>query len=397
MTKQINHSVRKHALLSASKAERWLNCPPSARLEEKFNESNPPKSSVFADEGTLAHEFANVIMEHELGRMKDDEFRTEISKLKKHDLFSPDMLVEVQKFVDYVLEQFNEAQTRTNGHAVCLVEQNLDFSDYVEEGFGTGDIVIIGDEIMEVVDLKYGRGVQVDAVENPQLSLYGLGALKEYSLLYDITTVRLTIFQPRLDNYSTWETTPEKLIKWGNEVVKPIAEKAYVGEGLHRAGDHCRWCSVKAMCYTLAQQNIKLARKDFKEPELLTLKELVDIYKQVPMLVDWANSVGDYLQSEAVKGKTIPGYKLVAGRSLRKLTDEKGMRNKLTELGYTEDQYEKRVMIGIPDLEKLVGKPVFSNDLKDYWVKPEGSPTLVPDSDPRPPINAIERAKEDFA
>lgn len=397
MAKQVNHAERKHALLSASKAERWLNCPPSARLEEKYNESNPPQSSVYADEGTLAHEFANIMLDHKLGNINDKEFTTESNKLKKNVLFAPEMLIEVQKFVDYVWEQYQEAQARTGGHAVCLVEQNLDFSNYVEEGFGTGDAVVIGDGIMEVIDLKYGKGVQVDAVENPQLSLYGLGAMNVYDMMYDFDKVKLTIFQPRIDNFSSWETTPEKLIEWGEKTVKPIAQKAYVGEGLHKAGEHCRWCSVKAMCYTLAQRNIKLARKDFKEPELLTLKELIDIYKQIPMLVDWANSVGDYLQAEAVKGTKVPGFKVVAGRSNRKITNEKGMRDKLVELGYTEDQYEKKVMIGIPDIEKLVGKPTFNGVLSEFWEKPEGTPTLVAESDPRPAIDPTARAQKDFA
>lgn len=397
MAKQVNHAERKHALLSASKAERWLNCPPSARLEEKFNESNPPVSSVYADEGTLAHEFANIMLDLELGNIDANEFKAESNKLKKNALFQPEMITEVRKFVDYVLEQYHEAQTRTGGQAVCLVEQNLDFSNYVEEGFGTGDAVVIGDGIMEVIDLKYGKGVQVDAVENPQLSLYGLGAMNVYDMMYDFDKVKLTIFQPRIDNFSTWETTTAKLVEWGEKTVKPIAQKAYVGEGLHKAGEHCRWCSVKAMCYTLAQRNIKLARKDFKEPELLTLKELIDIYKQIPMLVDWANSVRDYLQSEAVKGTKIPGYKVVAGRSNRKLTNEKGMRDKLAELGYSEDQYEKKTLIGIPDIEKLVGKPVFNKDLKEFWEKPEGVPTLVPESDARPAIDPTARAQKDFA
>ena len=396
MSKQVNHAERKHALLSASKAERWLNCPPSARLEEKFNESNPVKSSVYADEGTLAHEFANIILEYKLGRMNDKEFTTENNKLKKNPLYSDEMVPQVMKFVEYVLEQFEEANARTQGGAVCLVEQMLDFSEYVEEGFGTGDAVIIGNGVMEVVDLKYGKGVQVDAVENPQLSLYGLGALNEYEMMYDIDKVKLTIFQPRIDNFSTWETTPEKLEDWGLHTVMPIARKAYVGEGLHKAGEHCRWCSVKAMCYTLAQRNIKLARNDFKEPELLTIKELTDIYKQIPMLTDWANAVADYLRDQAVKGTDVPGYKVVAGKSNRKITDEKGMRLKLLELGYTEKQFEKVSMFGIPDLEKLVGKATLEKDLKEYWTKPEGAPTLVPSDDPRPAIDPDKRAQLDF-
>ena len=394
---EIDHSSRKHALLSASKAERWLNCPPSARLEEKFRESNPVKSSVYAEEGTLAHEFANIILLHKLGQMSDNSFRVEFAKLTKNELYSEEMIPEVTKFVDYVMEQYQEAQTRTGGQAVCLIEQNLDFSNYVEQGFGTGDAVVIGDGIMEVIDLKYGKGVQVDAVENPQLSLYGLGALNVYDMMFDINEVKLTIFQPRIDNYSSWVTTPEKLTTWGDKVVRPIAEKAYVGAGLHKAGEHCRWCEVKAMCYTLAQRNIQLAKNDFKEPELLTIKELVAIYRQLPMLTDWANSVAEYLKDQARKGNEVPGYKLVAGTSQRKITDEKGLREKLHQLGYEDEQFEKTQLAGIPAIEKLVGKDVFNKVLGDFWVKPEGTPTLVPREDPRPELGSAESASKDFS
>ena len=392
----VEHSQRKHALLSASKAERWLNCPPSARLEEKFNETHPPKTSIYAEEGTLAHELANVILLHELGELTDKEFQNEKTRIEKDQLYSSEMPYEVQKFVDYVLEQYAAAKAITPD-AVCLIEQTLDFSEYVEQGVGIGDAVIIADGKMEVIDLKYGKGILVDPVENPQLSLYGLGAVHEYELMYEFDEVTLTIFQPRVDNCKSWTTTVDQLKTWGLKIVKPIAAKAYVGEGLHSAGPHCKWCSVKAMCYTLAQQNIKLARKDFKEPELLTMKELLDVFRQIPMLVDWANSVKDFLEAEAKEGKDIPGYKLVAGKANRKYTDEAGMRAKLLEMGYSEEDFLKTSLKGIPDVERLVGKAVFNKELSPYWDKPEGAPTLVEESDPRPAYTPEARAKSDFS
>lgn len=393
---EVNHSERKHALLSASKAERWLNCPPSARLEEKFNESHPVKTSIYAEEGTLAHEFANTLLEHELGNLTDKEFSTQMGKLKKDKLFSEEMLPEVQKYVDYVLEEYAQAKAKTKD-AVCLVEQTLDFSNYVEQGYGMGDACIIADGVLEVIDLKYGKGVQVDAVENPQLSLYGLGALNIYDMVFDIHTVKLTIFQPRINNYSTWETSVENLKKWGETVVKPIAIKAYVGEGLHKAGDHCKWCSVKAMCYTLAQRNIKLARNDFKEPELIPLKDLIAIYKQIPMLVDWANSVAEFLKDEAVGGKEIPGYKLVEGKSQRKYINEDKFKEALLANGYSLEDITKVSLKGIPAIEKLVGASAFNKEYREFWDRPQGSPTLVDESDPRPALGSSSLAKADFA
>src|SRR5690606_27222207 len=197
MAKAVNHSARKHALLSASGASRWMNCTPSARLEEKFED----KRSVYADEGTLAHEFGDIEIRHNIGLISDKVYNTEIAKLRKHELYSPEMETEVAKYVQIVLETYQAAKTK-NPDAVILVEQRLDFSHLVEQGFGTGDIVIIADGVMEVIDLKYGKGIRVDADNNPQLKLYGSGALRAYELLYDIHTVRLTIVQPRLDHVS---------------------------------------------------------------------------------------------------------------------------------------------------------------------------------------------------
>ena len=394
--KTIAHNERKHALLAASHAERWLSCPPSARLEEKFKETcGYEESSVYAEEGTLAHEFAELNLRLLSGSISQEDFEIEAEKLRAHDLYTEEMEEHVEKYTSYVMEQF-EAAKQIVPDPVLFIEEKLDFSSVVEEGYGTGDSGIIADGVMEIIDYKYGRGVKVEACENPQLKLYAIGALRIYEMFYNIHTVKLTIIQPRIDNYSSWEVSVKDLYKWAEEVVKPIAAKAYEGKGLQKAGEHCKFCLVKAMCATLAAKNIAMARHEFKDPQLLTEKQLIEIYKQIPMLVDWANSVGEYLLKEAMNGKKVEGYKLVEGRSQRKWTDEDKVQEKLKEEGYPEDSYIKIQLKGISDIEKLVGKKSFSNLFSDLVVKPQGSPVLVPESDKRPEFNSLDKIREEF-
>ncbi len=391
---EVNHLARKHALLSASGASRWLHCTPSARLEEKFEESSPSTSSVYADEGTLAHEFGDLNLRKAAGRITDSVFEKEIKELRKHPLYSSEMEGEVDKYVTYVLETFAEAKQKTPD-AVLMIEERLDFSHLVEQGFGTGDAGVIADGVLEIIDLKYGKGIRVEAEENPQLMLYGSGALRSFELMYDIHTVKMTIVQPRLDHISSWEISVKDLITWGEKTVKPAAAKAYEGKGVQKAGDHCKWCKVKAMCATLAAKNVALARHEFKDPHLLTEKQLLEVYKQQPMLVDWVNAVADYLLAEALKGKQWPGYKIVEGRSQRKWIDEKEVVKTLMKKKYTADQFMVSKLAGIPAIEKLIGKKEFPEVLGSLVVTPPGKPTLVPVSDKRPAMG-IEQAKLDF-
>jgi len=303
----VEHSTRAHALLSASGASRWMNCTPSARLEEKFDESS---TSTFAAEGTLAHEFGDVNLRFKNGEIDEKTLKAELKKLRKDKHYTLEMEGEVDKYVTIVMEAFAVAKARTPD-AKLLIEERVDFSHLVEKGFGTGDVCIVADGFLDVIDLKYGKGVKVDADNNPQLMLYGSGALRNFEMMYDIHTVNLVIVQPRLDHLSEWKISTEKLIEWGEKEVKPKAAKAYQGKGLQKAGDHCKWCKVKAMCATLAAKNVKLAQHDFKDPHLLTESHVIEVYKQQPMLVDWVNSVAKYLLDEAVKGKKWPGLKLV--------------------------------------------------------------------------------------
>ena len=390
------HSERKHALLSASHAARWLACPPSARLEEKFKETcGFQDSSVYAEEGTLAHEFAELSLRMASGRISKVDYESALEALRGHELYSEEIEEQIEKYSTYVMEAFEHAKTVVPD-PVLFIEEKLDFSHIVEEGFGTGDSGIIADGIMEVIDLKYGKGVKVEACENPQLKLYAIGALHNYEMLYDIHTVRLTIIQPRIDNIVSWDISVKDLYKWAFEVVKPIAEKAYVGKGIQKAGEHCKFCSVKAMCNTLAQRNIALAKHEFKDPQLLTEKQLIDVYKQIPMLVDWANSVGEFLFNKALAGEKVEGYKLVEAPSRRRWTNEEDVQAKLKEEGYTEEQFNTVKLKGISDIEKLVGKKNFPTLMEGFVIKPQGNPILVPETDKRPEYKSLEQAKQDF-
>ena len=387
----VEHSSRGHALLSASGASRWMNCTPSARLEEKFDESN---TSSFAAEGTLAHEFGDVNLRFKNGEIDEKTLNAELKKLRKDKNYTSEMEGEVEKYVDAVWENLMVARSKTKD-AVLLIEERVDFSHIVEKGFGTGDACIVADRVLDIGDLKYGKGVKVHAKQNPQLMLYGLGALRNFDMVYDIDVVRLTIYQPRLDHIDSWEISAEDLIRWGEKEVKPKAAKAYQGKGLQKAGDHCKWCKVKAMCATLAAQNIKLARHEFKDPHLLTETQLIDVYKQQPMLVDWVNAVAKYLLDEAIKGKNWPGMKLVEGRSNRKWTDEAKVVEVLGNELYDKEEYTSSKLNGITAVEKLIGKSDFPTLLGSLVVKPKGKPTLVPMSDKRPALG-IEEAKEEF-
>lgn len=386
------HSTRKHALLSASGASRWLNCTPSARLEEKFQES---ATSIYAAEGTLAHEFGDVLLRYENGEIKKSILNKELKRLRAEDLYSDEMEDEVAKYVEFVMETFNVAKTRTKD-AILNVEERLDFSHIVNQGFGTVDATIIADGVLAVIDLKYGKGIRVDADNNPQLMLYALGALRSSELLYNIHTVQMSIVQPRLDHISTFKMTVEDLVKWADEIVRPSAQKAYSGEGTKVAGEWCKWCKAKPMCRTFAEKNMELAKFEFRDPDLLTKEELLDVFQQQPMLVDWVKSVADHILAKALQGEHFPGYKVVEGRSNRRWTDEKEVVKKLTDLGFERSKFMVEKLENLTKVEKLLGKKDFFSKLEGMVIKPQGSPTLAPESDKRPAFG-IDQAKIDFA
>lgn len=385
------HSERQHAILSASSAERWLSCTPSARLEEKFNQSNPKKSSVHADEGTLAHEFAELKLRYILGRLNENTFAKEFKKIVKSELFKPEMADYVDGYVQFVLDKFAEAQEE-DPLAEILLESKLDFSNYVENGFGTGDVVIYAKKVVIIIDLKYGKGVQVDATNNPQLRLYGIGAANLFTLYQEVKGVAMYIVQPRLNSVSAEAMPYEELIEWADSVVKPTAEKAYIGEGEQVAGKHCKFCAVKGLCRAFADANLGLAKHEFKDPQLLSPSEIANVYNYIPMLQDWANAVGEYMLTRMLAGDKFTGYKVVEGKSNRKWADD----HKVTEL--LSSEFDPKVFTttklkGIADIQTVVGKEFFNAKLADLVVKPEGAPTIAPDWDKRPEFGAsqIER------
>lgn len=387
----VKHSVRKHALLSASGSSRWINCPPSARIEEKIPDKG---SSTYAEEGTLAHEFADLSLriQSHVGPLKErDVWYKEQKKLRKHKLYADDMEDHVAKYVDYVLAEWLAARQKTPD-AVLDIEAKTDYSYLVPEGFGTCDGVIIADGVLEIIDFKYGKGVKVDAVNNSQLRLYGLGGLRKYQILYEITSVKMTIVQPRLDHISSETLSVFELIKWANEVAEPSAKQADKGEGNFNPGDWCRWCKAKPTCKALAEHNTNLAKHDFADPRTLSDEELLEAYRQSSLLVDWANSIGAYLLEQALEGKNWEGYKVVEGRSVRKWLNEGQAIKSLVDMGYEKTEVTNTKIKGIGDVEKMVGK----GKVDHLLIKPPGKPTLVLESDKRPAMG-VEQAKKDFA
>jgi len=360
-----------HALLSASSSSRWLACPPSARLEARFPDSQSP----YAAEGTRAHALAEgLLMQHE----EDGGVPFVLSGPE----WPRDMLDYVDVYVSIVMEKLTEARKKTPD-AVLLVEQRLDFSPWVPEGFGTGDAIVISDDMLEIIDLKYGKGVPVSAEDNSQMRLYALGAFHNYGILYDFKKITMTIVQPRLDSVSSQTVELTDLLAWG-EKVKRIAAKAWRGEGEYCAGPHCRFCRAAVRCRKLAEYNLDCLKYEFMDADLMDPEDIVDVLKVEADVAKWLKTVKEYALDLAVNhGEKFPGMKLVEGRSIRTITDEKGLAGKLTEEGYT-DIYKPVEMKGITDLEKVCGKKNFVKLSEGFVTKPPGRPVLVPEEDKRP-------------
>ena len=352
------HEHRAHAKLSASGSKQWLTCTPSIKLSEPF----PDTSSPQAEEGTKAHELA----ENRLLWMLD-----KTTKLYDAD---PEMLVYVTVYVNYVMERYHAALADTLD-ASLLLEQRLDFSKYVPDGFGTGDVVIVSDGWLEIIDLKYGMN-PVQAIGNSQLQLYALGAIERYYGIFDFDKVRVTIVQPRLDSISSWEIDVPDLMQWGELFVKPRAEMAIRGEGEYVSGSHCRYCKARFVCRKRAEDNLEMAKYEFKKPDLLTDGELSEILDRADELSKWVKDVMEYSLSFVKLGNDIPGWELAAGRAVRKITAPDQAGELLRDLGFGMDQIYKTELRGIGDLEKLLGKKEFSAVLGAYIDKVEGEPKL---------------------
>lgn len=369
-----------HAVLSASGSHRWLNCTPSARLELEFENTG----SEAAREGTAAH----ALCEHKLKRALHMRSRRPVS-----DYDSDEMEECTDAYVDFVMEQY-EAAKQVCEDPVILIEQRLDFSCYVPDGFGTGDCLIISDDRLHIIDFKYGMGVLVEAEDNPQMKLYALGALAVYDALYDIREVSMTIFQPRRENVSTWTIPVEDLKSWAENELKPRAKMAYDGEGEYIPGEWCTFCRAAVRCRARAEEKLKLAQTEFRMPPLLTDAEIEDILAVLPDLTKWANEITAYALDTALNhGKEWNGFKVVEGRSVRKYRDEAAVAEAAKEAGY-KDIY-RQSLIPLTEMQRLMGKDKFEEILGGLITKAPGRPTLVPKSDRRPAMN-ISNAINEF-
>ena len=403
--------MAKHALLSASSSKQWLNCPPSARLQEQF----PNETSEYAEEGTWAHELCEYKVRKylkERAKRPQSEFLTE----------------EIDEITDYYLEFIVEAveELKKNGsNPLVLVEEKLDYSHVVPSGFGTGDCVIIADGVLNVVDFKTGRGVFVNSDHNSQMMLYALGALHAFAYLYDIHTVKMTIVQPRLNNISTFTMSTDELNAWAEEI-RPIAKMAYEGKGEQKCGDWCKFCRAKAVCKARADEALALAREDFldlddgvlsdvnaeetdatgiydpdttapvfKTPALISQQEIEAILPTLNRISDWIDAVFAYVSSEAINhGVSWKGYKVVEGRSKRQFSDTEKVVEEAAKAGYT-DVY-KQTLITLTEFEKMMGKKKFAEVLGKYVVKPPGKLSLAPEDDPRPAVDFNNTADDEF-
>ena len=370
----------RHAVLSASSSHRWTKCTPAARLELEFDDNE----SSAAAEGTAAHALA----EHKLRKALKMRSKKPISP------FDCDEMDEyTDAYVDFVLEQLELAKQSCSDPLV-LIEQRLDFSKYVPDGFGTGDCILIADKTLHIIDLKYGMGILVNAEHNSQMMLYSLGALEIYDSLYDIEEVSMTIFQPRRGNVSTWTIPVDDLRDWAENELKPKAELAFKGEGEYCPGDWCTFCRAALKCRARAEEKLKLAQSEFRLPPLLSDAEIEEVLGKLSDITKWANDLLAYATDAALNhGKQWSGYKVVAGRSVRKFKDEDAVAEAAKANGY-KDIY-RQSLITLTEFEKLMGKAKFNEVLGDLVYKPPGKPTLVPVTDKRPALN-VSSATNDF-
>ena len=367
-----------HAILSASSSDRWLHCPPSARLCEAYED----KGSDYAAEGTDAHTLCEYRLKQALGIPAEDP-------IENLSWYNEEMEECAAGYAAYVVELLETAK-QTCADPVVMIEQRVDFSRWVKEGFGTADCILIADGVLNIVDNKHGKGVEVSAIGNPQMQLYALGALEIFDGIYDIDTVRMTIFQPRKSNISVDQMDKAALYEWADTELTQKAQLAYEGQGDFSCGEWCRFCKAKAECRERAEANLALARYEFQTPALLADEEIADILGKVDALTAWASDVKEYALQQAVSGKEWTGWKLVEGRSNRKYTSEAAVATAVESAGF--DPYERKVL-GVTAMQKMLGKTRFEELLAPYIEKPQGKPTLVRSSDKRPEWNT---AKHDF-
>ncbi len=368
----------KHARLSPSSSNIWLHCPPSVRLSEKYDD----QASIYAEEGTEAHS----LCEYELRTILGETATDPKPGLKFYD---QEMQDSADGYVETIMALFEELK-HTDESASVFVEQQVDFSEYVPDGFGTSDAVVIGGSTMIVCDFKYGKGIEVSADHNTQLMCYALGCYLAFSPIYDIADIRLVIYQPRLSNYSVWDCSADALIDWAETVLRPNALLAEAGEGSFAAGDWCRFCRARHTCRERSLKNLELAKYDFKLPPDLSNEEVADILSLLDDLETWASDIREHAVKSILSGDAIEGWKLVEGRSNRKYTDDEAVAAAVSDAGY--DPYDHKVL-GITAMTSLLGKKKFNELLGELVYKPPGKPVLVRADDKRPEYS---NAKSDF-
>lgn len=381
-----------HALLGPSSAHRWMTCPPSARLEEGLAD----RGSEYAREGTLAHRLGELLLRR---RWEGADIAADLEAVKADPLYSGAMLEHMEGYAAFVEERVAEAKTHCPDPSV-FIEQTVRFDDYVPEGFGTADCIILADGLMDVIDLKYGQGVPVSARDNPQMRIYGLGCYLALSWAYEITEIRMTIYQPRLDSISTDTMTCGDLLAWADAELKPKAALAWEGKGEFCPGEHqCKWCKIAATCRARAEYQLELAAYDFAQPPTLAPGEVADVLSRLPDLLAWADQVKAYALDAAVnRGQRFPGFKVVEGRSNRRYANEHTVYLRLKKAGYSAAElYKPKALLGLTAMEKLVGRKRLEELVGGLVEKPAGSPTLVPESDKRPELNTAAQAAADFA
>lgn len=390
---------RDHAILSASSAHRWLTCTPSARLEL---EEGRDQCSVYAAEGTAAHALAELKLSYRFGKITLSDYNERYEAFKKDPEFAPYYNKEFEEYVDDHVEYvISETEGLTNYH--IYFEVRVNFSNVVPQGFGTADILIVTEDMIHVIDLKFGAGVPVSAINNPQLRLYGMGALNMFP---NTKKVRMTINQPRLESRDSETLSKEYLLDWAFKYVSPKAEEAIKGEGtLHASEDACRFCKLKAKCKARADMQLASAQQEFSIVDQkknlaqnMSPEQIGHILEIAPLFIDWFKDVQSFALGQLAAGVKIPGYKLVEGKSNRIITDETKVKEILLEVGLKEEELmEPPKMLGISKLEALVGKKLFAELCKDYIIKPQGKLTFAPESDRRPEVNTIELARADFS
>ncbi|MCM1297329.1 MAG: DUF2800 domain-containing protein [Muribaculaceae bacterium] len=381
-----------HALLSASGAHRWLECTPSAKLEQQF----PPSTSEYAEEGTAAHELAELTARYFLGEISEADYETRRDELAKGPYYNAEMQECVNDYARLVLKKTEEARESCED-AFTELEVKVDFSKYVKEGFGTGDCIIVADKLLEIIDFKYGKGVRVEAAGNPQMKLYALGAYLKYNTLFDFDTVRMTIFQPRLSGVqSSDELTVKELLTWADKVVKPRARLAYKGEGEFAPSEEvCKFCRAKAQCKARTEKNLALFDES-PDPLLITPAEAGEILAKAADIQGWLTDLEALVSSTLLAGQPVTGWKMVEGRSNRKFADEGKVVDAMKAAGYDEATLFERKLITLTQMEKDFGKKAVGEVLGELIVKPHGKPTLAPETDKRPEYKPEDQLLAEF-